>query len=613
MILELIRHLKQKLDPFLNPSGQRAAMERKVSGLILDLEQTLADVEPRFLDLGGSFQTLYEETRCFSVWVGETIDLASGGSADTTLTGTAGYARDCVSRLKSLQADMLESLTIFETVEKGLEELEKQSADAEKIVLLLKVIVLNIGIESHRAKEAADMFQSFIGEVRELSGHVDQVIRSLHRDSEMIRKDHRKSVEEIRLHVSRLSRLADRADQELKESARQIEAMMAKTLHSLNANRESGRAMEQRLGDIVMALQMHDIIRQRVDGVIRDLYGTEEMIREAGPSSGGEAGAVALTGQSEQLEDIVADVDRTCREVSMSFKGTERHLADLYRDVGERVRESRDLTSDKNPFSLLASSLKSLNTLMAESAFLGRVVDRRIAEASDKVQALSGYVKSVESISVDLQRKALNAIIKAAHLGEMGRGIEVFAREVGTASRASTLFAENVVASISGIRQMVETLNRSSEEPSGDALSGNLLEGSDRILKSWEKFSENAEKVAIQFEKIESIIGRAESELVFFEEFSGELNGYAARMRELAEAMSGKAPAFLPRQRLEFLAAPALSGSAVPGLAMGREDAAGDEQKITISDDIKPVPETAPEPDDDRGDCKGLGDNVELF
>lgn len=614
----LLQNLKQRLGHFLNLSTQKEGRGEHVSALIQALEQALAHVEPRFLDLGGSFQTLYEETRTFSAWVGETIDLASGESADTSLTGTAAYARACVDRLKALQADMLDSLSIFENVEKGLEELESLSAGAEKIVLLLKVIVLNIGIESNRAKESADMFQSFIGEVRELSGHVDQVVRSLHHDSENIRKDHRKTVDEIRHHVSRLTRLADRADQELKDSARQIEAMMAKTLQSLNANRESGQAMERHLGDIVMALQMHDIIRQRVDGVIRELYGAETLIREEEPSSGGTAGALALLGQAEQLEAIVADVDRTCRSVSMSFKGIEHHLAELYQDVGQRVRGNRDLTSDKSPFSLLASSLKALNTLMEESVALGRVVDRRIAEASDKVQALSGYVKSVESISLDLQRKALNAIIKAAHLGEMGRGIEVFAREVGTASRSSTRFAENVVASISGIREMVAALHRNSDNGAGDVLSGNLLAGSDNILKAWERFSDNAGKVAAQFEKIESIIGRAESELVFFEEFSGELDDYTAKIRDLAREIAGKALDFMPCERLESpaqndIVPPAALGAAALVSAMPRDEAAGEEPEILSSHEEQPVPETSPESEDDRDDDNGLGDNVELF
>jgi len=614
----LIQNLKQKLDHFLNLSTQKEGRGLHVTALIQALEQALAHVEPRFLDLGASFQTLYEETRTFSAWVGETIDLASGESADTSLTGTAGYARACVDRLKALQADMLESLSIFEHVEKGLEELESLSAGAEKIVFLLKVIVLNIGIESNRAKESAEMFQSFIGEVRELSGHVDQVVRSLHHDSENIRKDHRKTVDEIRHHVSRLTRLADRADQELKDSARQIEAMMAKTLQSLNANRESGQAMERHLGDIVMALQMHDIIRQRVDGVIRELYSAETLIREEEPSSGTTAGALALLGQAEQLEAVVADVDRTCRSVSMSFKGIERHLAELYQDVGERVRGSRDLTSDKSPFSLLASSLKALNTLMEESVVLGQVVDRRIAEASDKVQALSGYVKSVESISLDLHRKALNAIIKAAHLGEMGRGIEVFAREVGTASRSSTRFAENVVASISGIREMVAALHRNSDTGAGDALSGNLLAGSDNILKAWERFSDNAGKVAAQFEKIESIIGRAESELVFFEEFSGELDDYTSRIRDLARELAGKPLAFSSRDQAALTSHHSLAALPVPETpaplsGMDKEDAPDEELETPLHPESPPVPESAQEPgaEDEKG--KGLGDNVELF
>lgn len=614
MAMGLIVELKNRIEGFLTPFSNRGVKAGEaLPDVVRALEETLASVEPRFLDLGQSFQTLFEETRHFTLWVEKTIDMASGKSGESALAGTGDYARDCVDQLKHQQKDMLESLAIFEEVEKGLSDLSRQCADAEKIVLLLKVIVLNIGIESNRARESAEMFQSFVGEVRELSGRVEQVIRSLSGDSEAIRRDHRKTVEEIRLHVSRLTRLADKADQELKESARQIETMMAKTLDSLNANRESGAAMEKHLGDIVMALQMHDIIRQRVDGVVKELYAAGSRIKTVEIPSGVNDTDLVLFDQAEHLDLIIADVEKTYHEVFMSFKGIEHHLAGLYQGVSSRVAESGNLSSEKNPFFLLAGSLKSLNTLIEESYSLSRVVDDRIAQASEKVQTLSGYVKSVEAVSIDLRRKALNAIVKAAHLGDMGRGIEVFAKEVGTASLASNRFAENVIALIAHIRQMVLDLHHGSRQTERNALSENLLTGSENILNAYGRFSENAEKVAGQFEKIEAIIGGAESELVFFEEFSEQLGDYSVRLRRMAEEMTGRALDYSVRKKLEAPGAEVLVGALAAASPMDAPEHHDGAAVNPPSEEPELFDETPVCGSSDENSGQTLGDNVELF
>jgi methyl-accepting chemotaxis protein len=291
--------------------------------------------------------------------------MAADTSGQSALSGTWDYAKDCVDQLRNQQKNMLESLEIFENVQNGLEALSQRCSDADKIVLLLKVIALNMGIESNRTKESADMFAAFVTEVRELAGHVDTVIRSLLEDSERIRGEHVKTMAEIRGHVSRLSRLADKADSELKESTKQIEIMMARTLDSLSANRESSEAMARHLGDIVISLQMHDIIRQKTEEVVKDLYATENLIRISRETPGQirSANMAFETGRkllelAERVDGIILEVEKTYREVVRSFKGIEHHLADLYQGVGSRVRESEDLSSASNPFSMLSSSLK---------------------------------------------------------------------------------------------------------------------------------------------------------------------------------------------------------------------------------------------------------------
>jgi ethanolamine utilization microcompartment shell protein EutS len=64
MTARLIVSLKDKVAGFLDRfSNKMTVTGQQLSDVIRSLEETMTEVEPRFLDLGQSFQTLFEEDR----------------------------------------------------------------------------------------------------------------------------------------------------------------------------------------------------------------------------------------------------------------------------------------------------------------------------------------------------------------------------------------------------------------------------------------------------------------------------------------------------------------------------------------------------------------------
>jgi methyl-accepting chemotaxis protein len=571
--------------------------------LIGSFEKKMSGAEPLFLDLCGSFQSLSAETDVFAGTVNQTIDMAGGGGGETALAGIGNYTKEWVGSLKQQQKNMADNLAILENIDVHLATLVRFCFDAERIIRLLKVVVINIGIESNRGRESMEMFAAFVKEVRDLVGRMETVTTALFTDAGRIRSENSLTVKELRQVISRLSRLGDQADEQMRDSAKQIETMLERTIVALNHSRESGKVMAGHIGNMVMALQMHDIIRQRSENVLKKLHQVLENHKpEKRFSMRGKPvpmldSSTELEKIAREIDGIAVEVDKIQYEAASTYQGIERCLSSLYQDIRSDMGMNGNSSYEKNPFTVLSENLKTLGGLIHPSLALNRTMAQRITEASDKIGILGGYVKIIEEVSLDLHRKSLNAIIKAAHLGEAGRGIEVFAQEVGTASRESNGFAEHVVALISNIGEMIRSLRESREmAESMEDVSERFEEHGDAITRSYKCFKVMSDRASEQFGNIESVIGETRSRFDFLHMFSCDLKTQAEKLRDIFKISQSDHLRVENPEEFGFTEQPAC-------------------KPIQDAEGAGGFPVAGPDGDETSKDQKdsGLGDNVELF
>ncbi len=208
------------------------------------------------------------------------------------------------------------------------------------------------------------------------------------------------------------------------------------------------------IGEIVMSLQFHDITRQQIEHVheVLDSLCTRINSQEEGGTE--QAGLVreVVELQASQLrkseDDLVSAV--------MMIKGNLHEIAQGLEGILEETRnvawasETQGLSFMEGLDSGFASVIESIQANATEQ---GALTDT-VSSAGIMVSDMSRFVQEIEGMGLNLQLIALNARIKAAHMGIEGAALDTISGgiyELSLSAREET----KTLAGLLGV--MVET------------------------------------------------------------------------------------------------------------------------------------------------------------
>jgi hypothetical protein len=247
------------------------------------------------------------------------------------------------------------------------------------------------------------------------------------------------------------------------QSQREPLARVARTLHSLledmaahrreavTISAETGRMsrdIAQRVAKSVMALQVGDATRQRVEHVESALerLGTEAALAPIAAKSVElerrllAAARESLTGEMDAaagaVSDIVEDIDamlRKAAELHGGGKGKQSALDALHEAVNAAVRVLGDCEVERQKLDHVALSVAST------------------------VKVLLEHVEAVEAIEYKMRLVSLNAAVKCAQLGPRGRALDVISQQL------RSLTGDTVVAAGAAVKRLDEAATLSAE------------------------------------------------------------------------------------------------------------------------------------------------------
>jgi len=254
-------------------------------------------------------------------------------------------------------------------------------------------------------------------------------------------------------------------DRRQQEAAGSITERLSATVKSIALQHEhAARAsLEVRLGsarvhqrvcDAILALQIGDITRQRLehaDAVLGLVAGNPMLDADAQRTFV----SLAHRLQSAQLVDAARNFDRDVRQVIDSLNSLAAEARAL-RTIGEAAYGA----VDRNGGSYIAqlegqigealALFENFETARAEVAGVTTTV-------SDATAGLCGHLRTVQSLEADIRIMGLNTTFKCARIGREGLALSIIAQELrgyanGFAKEAGTLMQEvEAVAGVSGL------------------------------------------------------------------------------------------------------------------------------------------------------------------
>jgi methyl-accepting chemotaxis protein len=211
---------------------------------------------------------------------------------------------------------------------------------------------------------------------------------------------------------------------------------------------------------LVVSLQFHDITRQQVEHVIEVLRRLcSESKRENGGISRGQQGSAAVLAlQSSQLADAGQKFAASAASVAHNLDDIAVHVLEM---AGESRRLSGLSEDEKNSFFLQME--QGCATILAS---LSRCADAEAAtqvtggSLGETIGRMHEAIEEIRAIEIQMQRMALNASIRAAHIGASGDALSVLAGSMQQRALESRQRSESLVETLGSMSEAATRLSR---------------------------------------------------------------------------------------------------------------------------------------------------------
>ncbi|MBF0616634.1 MAG: hypothetical protein HQK88_07430 [Nitrospirae bacterium] len=194
------------------------------------------------------------------------------------------------------------------------------------------------------------------------------------------------------------------------------------------------------LGEVVTAIQFHDITRQQMEHVaevmheinakMTDFYNLDEkgkytLIRWMHD---------ALKIQISQLQFVLSETEKAAHKISSSLSKVSELQGAQAEDATTILDEEQ---SGKDRIKRMGHVLEALLDVLTTVNYTTTSMINNITGTSSKLDGMTVQVTNIRTISDNMNLLALNSIIKVARTGSAGHGLGVLAEEISKQSKSA--------------------------------------------------------------------------------------------------------------------------------------------------------------------------------
>lgn len=327
--------------------------------------------------------------------------------------------------------------------------------DLRRAVKMMGIVSVNARVTAAGIVGDSDDFDVFTTDISTLSATASQTIQEFS-------QVYRQLTAEVAKAASQRARFEESHANTLTELSRSLEQTLEALGHQREAaaagSAETGRVSRQivgRIGNAVMALQVGDSTRQRLEHI-------EDGLTRLGAVLGGHAVGETVFAEGERDEvrsALAALLEAQLGGAAASFveevEEAEKALDALASDAGVIMARSRDLYgSDQGSTSVMATlnaQLRTASAILRDCEIERSKLEAVATAVHDTVTVLLGHVAAVQDIEANMRLVSLNAAVRCAQLGPRGASLTVIATQL------RELTSETVVAAEAAMTQLDES------------------------------------------------------------------------------------------------------------------------------------------------------------
>lgn len=451
------------------PAGQTApereawiAQLRLVSSR---LGSVSASTEDEFLAIGARLQDFYQRAGEITTTVSSLVDRLGGEKGSASMNGLADILNDLESHLADARNES--GRQSLETILQSLDRITTPLTGFSRMNKSLKMLGVYTKIESSRLGENSAGFESLTKDVSRLS---DEVIGKA--DAILLQKD--QLAADIRNALAEVVNMgAEKQDSiqavlgKTRQSLQTLTSIVDRCSSSAGAISLSSEVVTENLGQVVVALQAHDTVRQQIEHVAESL--NELAGRQPGPGllqhensddrdhlavetgMSCEIQAAQLRHASAELRNAVESIIASLREIAVKEGGMSSDTVEL---VGVTDQAGSSF------FTEMGNDLTEVVTMLSAAAATSRKLSEVMTAATGMMGEIFHFVDDIENIVYAIKLIALNFLIQADGLGGRGGGLGVLAEAISRLSVEAREQAEGVTGILLEIKALTDDLCR---------------------------------------------------------------------------------------------------------------------------------------------------------
>jgi len=398
------------------------------------LEQIVTSSEDDFLSLGLNLQKVQLISSSQQQKISATMGLFKTKENSGILQQISAHVQRSQKQTQSARQTASRLCGDLALMLKLLSEIDKKGHILERAGLLLHVIGVNTGIECARYPEVEAAFRVVSRATISLAEKIRNATDTMFNKTIHAKDEQSKTLLEAQKNIELLNNLARGSEEETEVALSKVAELIDYTISMVNEAERMSVNITSEINRIVMGIQFHDNLRQRIEHVHEALLETPVLHDDSAAEEICKA-YLLVELQKAQLDNLVQELTTLYTTQLQAFKNILQEVSGLEARLKGMSSEPSTKTSRENSVAVLLAGISSLESLNNESQDLGITIRASAERSGQIVEDMSNAVKSTFVIANDLRINALNAIIKAAKFGREGESLQVLAQGMVTVSK----------------------------------------------------------------------------------------------------------------------------------------------------------------------------------
>jgi methyl-accepting chemotaxis protein len=403
-----------------------AAWSTTLEGIAAELGMISGTTEDEFLAIGARLNDFHQRGCGISALATDMVGEVAGDHV-TSAIEELGQMLDSMGRyVGRAQNEIDASAQTLREILGLLDEVSGPLSGFKKVNKVLRMLGISTKIESARLGQSAAGFDTLASDVGDLSVQVnDKAAIILNRKDELTRTIGQTLTGMLDSGARQHNQVMTVLDK-TRASLEALTAINARCSSSVAGVSQVSEEVLRNIGEVVMSMQAHDIVRQQIECVERTLKELQ------GKFSTGQAGAddaVCICDlQSAQLRHAGGELDQAARTIIESLREVARKQSGLSAQTSGMAGVADQAGSSF--FSEMEKDISVVSDALLESTKVNRSLCVAMGAVVDTVGEIATFVGDIEKIGEEIKLIALNAQIKSAYTGEEGAALGVLAEAI---------------------------------------------------------------------------------------------------------------------------------------------------------------------------------------